>query len=198
MAKKAVALPTVANSIYELLEPLKPTDRIKAINAALTLLGDDLMSAGSSKGKAKDDTRGAADDDDGDGASVEVSIKGRAWMRKYKVTDNQLGEIFDFDSEVVDVIADDVPGSTSKVKTINAYVITGIGEYLKTGDVKFTDQAARTVCKHIGCLNSANHASYMGAKGNLFNGTKKAGWKLTAPGLKKGAELIVAIVSNGE
>jgi hypothetical protein len=196
MAKKAVALPTIANSIYDLLEPLQSPDRLKAINAALTLLGDEVL--GGSKAKAKGHAHGKTDDDDEGGGTVEVSSKGRAWMRKYKVTDDQLGEIFDFDDEAVDVIADDVSGSSAKIKTINAYVITGIGQYLKTGDVKFTDLAARAVCKHIGCLNIANHATYMSAKGNLFNGTKKAGWKLTAPGLKKGAELIAAIVSNGE
>ena len=193
MAKKAIALPTVANSIFDLLEPLQHADRMKAINAALTLLGDEPVGKAKAKKHEEDDDDGAG----GDG-SVEVSAKGRAWMRKYKVTDDQLGEIFDFDGEAVDVIADDVPGNNAKVKTINAYVVTGIGHYLKTGDVKFTDSDARAVCKHIGCLNSANHATYMSAKGNLFNGTKKAGWKLTAPGLKKGAELIAAIVGNGE
>jgi hypothetical protein len=53
MAKKAVALPTVTNSIYTLLEPLDPTDRMRAINAALMLLGDSPISAGGSKGKQK-------------------------------------------------------------------------------------------------------------------------------------------------
>jgi hypothetical protein len=64
--------------------------------------------------------------------------------------------------------------------------------------VKFEDDAARAVCKHMGCLNTANHSSYMGSKKNLFNGSKKVGWKLTAPGLKKGAELVAAIVTGGE
>jgi hypothetical protein len=119
-------------------------------------------------------------------------------MRKYKVTDDQISEVFDLDAEAVDVIAHDVPGDSAKEKTISAYVITGIGQYLKTGEVNFTDEAARAVCKHIGCLNIANHSSYMESRGNLFNGDKKKGWKLTAPGLKKAAELIAAVVGSGE
>jgi hypothetical protein len=193
MAKKAVALPTVANEIYGLLEPLQPADRMKAINAALTLLGDPPMGA-ASKFKLKEDPH-----EDHDEIDVgEVSAKGKAWMRKYKVTANHLGEVFDLDSETVEIIADDVPGKTAKEKTINAYVITGIGQYLKTGDVVFKDNAARAVCKHIGCLNTANHSNYMDSRKNYFGGTKKAGWKMTAPGLKRGAELIAAMVGGGE
>jgi hypothetical protein len=40
MAKKAVSLPAVSNSIYDLLQPLDAADRLRAINAALMLLGE--------------------------------------------------------------------------------------------------------------------------------------------------------------
>jgi hypothetical protein len=132
---------------------------MKAINAALTLLGDDTIDAGSS---ARKKPKGEDHPDDHHGNIGELSSKGRAWMRKYKVTGEQLSEVFDFDGETVDVIADDVPGDNSKVKTINAYVVTGMGEYLKTGEVTFKDDAARAVCKHIGCLNSTNHSPLFG------------------------------------
>jgi hypothetical protein len=193
MAKKAVALPTVANDIYALLEPLLPADRMKAINAALTLLGDVPISGGG-EAKPRDDQ----DEDQGHVDAAKVSSKGKSWMRKYKVTEDQLGEVFDLDDEAIQVIADDVPGRSAKEKTINSYVVTGIGQYLKTGDVKFSDADARAVCKHIGCLNETNHSTYMDSRKNYFGGTKKTGWKLTAPGLKKGAELITAITNGSE
>jgi hypothetical protein len=128
MAKKAVALPAISNSIYDLLKPLDSPDRLRAINAALTLLGDNTMSSGSGKGKLKEDSH----EDEGSGNAADMSSKGRAWMRKYKVTDDQIAEIFDLDGETAEVIADEVPGNSAKVKTINAYVITGIAQYLKT------------------------------------------------------------------
>jgi hypothetical protein len=197
MAKKALGLPAVSNSIYELLEPLETADRLRAINAALTLLGDNSISDAGHKGKTNTSKR-QDEDESGGGESGDISAKGRAWMRKYKVSDDQVAEVFDLDGETAEVIADDVPGDNSKIKTINAYVVTGIAQYLKTGDVKFNDDAARAVCKHMGCLNETNHSKYMSARKNLFNGSKKAGWKLTAPGLKKGAELVAGIVNDGE
>jgi hypothetical protein len=36
----------------------------------------------------------------------------------------------------------------------------------------------------------------MSAKGNLFTGSKDKGWKLTAPGLKRGAELVKVIAQG--
>lgn len=194
MAKKAIALPAISNSIYDLLKPLDSPDRLRAINAALTLLGDTVMGSGG-KAKAKEED---PEDEGSENADFDLSAKGRAWMRRYKVTEDQIGNVFDLDGETAEVIADEVPGDSAKVKTINAYVITGIAHFLKTGDVKFEDDAARAVCKHIGCLNPANHSSYMAAKKNLFNGSKKTGWKLTAPGLRKGAELVTAIVTGDD
>jgi hypothetical protein len=193
MVKKAVSLPAIANAIHDLLEPLDTAVRLRAVNAALTLLGDASISPGG-KAKQKEDVH----EEEGGGDVGELSQKGKAWMRKYNVKGDDLGEVFDLDGETVEVIADDVPGSTAKEKTINAYVITGIGQYLKTGDVKFGDDDARAVCKHIGCLNPTNHSHYMSGRKNYFGGAKKTGWKLTAPGLKKGAELVGAIANGGE
>jgi hypothetical protein len=69
---------------------------------------------------------------------------------------------------------------------------------LTTGDATFDDKAARQLCDDLGCYDSANHSVFMGDKGNLLTGSKKLGWKLTAPGLKHGANLIKQANGNGE
>jgi hypothetical protein len=191
MAKKSVSLPGITSSLYELLQPLEAADRQRAINAALTLLGDSKIPVDA----GRQDNEGG---DDASGRSGHVHVKARSWLRKYGVTEDQIEQVFQLDGETAEVIADDVPAKTFKEKTIQAYLLTGIGNFLKTGEVTFDDGAARAVCKHIGCLNEANHARYLDAKGNLFAGTKKSGWKLTAPGLRKGAELVQAIANGGE
>ena len=42
----------------------------------------------------------------------------------------------------------------------------------------------------MGFFNEGNHAKYMKEKGNVLGGTKDAGWTLTTPGLKSGAEIV--------
>lgn len=191
MAKKAISLPTVANSIYDLLQPLEVADRMKAVNAALTLLGDPAIGGGGKRQQIPEE------DDGGSGGSyAEVHPKARGWLRKYRITTEQLEHVFQLDGDTVEIIADDVPGKSAKEKTIEAYIVTGIGHYLKTGETTFDDTTGRAVCKHIGCLNEGNHARYLALRGNVLGGSKKAGWKLTAPGLKRGAELVQAIAGS--
>jgi hypothetical protein len=61
---------------------------------------------------------------------------------------------------------------------------------LATGNAKVDDETARDLCKKMGFFNEGNHAKYMKEKGNVLGGTKDAGWTLTTPGLKSGAEIV--------
>ena len=65
-----------------------------------------------------------------------------------------------------------------------------------TGDSAFDDKSARALCKGSGCYSDANHSVYIKAKGNKLTGSKDSGWKLTAPGLKFGAELVKQIIGG--
>src|SRR5262245_33425634 len=82
-----------------------------------------------------------------------------------------------------------VPGKNKKEKTINAYVLTGAASLLSSGEPTFTDKSAREVCSDAGCYDANNHAHNLDGKGNLFSGSKKTGWTLTAPGLTHAATL---------
>lgn len=91
------------------------------------------------------------------------------------------------------MIASEIPGKSDREKTINAYILTGVGHFLATGSTDFADSAARKTCTDAGCYGKGNHATYLKAKGSSFTGTKDSGWKLTSPGLKAGADLIKGI-----
>jgi hypothetical protein len=112
------------------------------------------------------------------------------------VSAEQLAHIFHIDGETVDIIADTSPGKNQKDQTINAYVLTGIGEYLKTGEAKFTDKAARESCKKMGCFGETNHSTYLKRPGNIMSGSKESGWTLTGPGLKAAAELVKGMTAE--
>ena len=182
-------LKTLVTGLYDLLEPADPADRQKAIKAAMMMLGD-AVDIGTEKSKK------VVEDHDEGGDDSAFHAKAKPWMRKYGVTAEQLGNTFHVENGVAEVVAHEAPGSNTKQKTINAYVLTGIGQLLATGEAKFDDKAARATCKAMGCLNEGNHATYMKDKGNVLGGSKEAGWTLTGPGLKAGAELVKGLAAE--
>jgi hypothetical protein len=179
-------LKTLVAGLYDLLEPVESADRKKAIKAVMAMLGDDAPIADQKPGKGTD--VGGNEDDDDDNS--DFNAKARTWMSRNKVTADEIAHVFHVDGETVDVIIDTVPGNNTKAQAINAYMLTGIAEFLKTGDSKFTDKAARETCKKLGCYAETNHATHMKRPGNVLSGSKESGWTVTGPGMKAAAELI--------
>jgi hypothetical protein len=180
-------LKTLVSGLYDLLEPAEPADRKKAIKAAMTMLGDDASVADQKPGKG---ASASAGDDDDDDDNAEFNAKARTWMSRNKVTAEEIAHVFHVDGETVDVIVDTVPGKNQKAQAVNAYMLTGIAEFLKTGESKFTDKVARETCKKLGCFAETNHATHMKKPGNVLSGSKESGWSVTGPGMKTAAELI--------
>jgi hypothetical protein len=179
-----VDLKALVTGLYDLLEPADPAERKKAIKAAMTMLSDETnITDDGAKG-------GGAADDDVDDGGLNLNKKATTWMSRNSVTAEQLSDVFHIDGETVDIIAETSPGKNQKDQAINAYLLTGIGEFLKTGETKFTDKAGRDSCKKMGCYGDTNHATYLKRSGNVLSGSKEAGWTVTGPGLKAGAELI--------
>jgi hypothetical protein len=190
MAK--IDIPSVASKLYELLEPLEPPMRKRAVKATLTMLGDDDVDLESEnpKGKRTEETDGGADGSD-------LPRKVQTWMKSHSVSEDHLHHTFHIENGKVELIAGESPGKTGKERTINAYVLAGLTQFLETGETKFDDKGARAVCKSLGCLDESNHAYNLKGKGNLIGGTKDSGWMLTGPGLKAGAELVKSMASAG-
>jgi hypothetical protein len=182
-------IPTIAAELYKLLEPLDPEVRERAIKATIVMLGDNFRVAGSDKSASTD-----IPEDDHDGPRLASKV--RTWMRTHGIAREQLDHVFHLDGGVCEVLPSEAPGKNGKEKTINAYVLTGISAFLQTGETRFDDKTARDVCKAMGCFNEGNHAYYLKGRGNLIGGTKDAGWTLTGPGLKLGAELIKNLASG--
>ncbi|MGT2503896.1 hypothetical protein ACVOMS_29990 [Bradyrhizobium guangxiense] len=166
--------------VVEVLSPLSSEDRARVIKAALALLGDpqSTITAPISVGPKADDVELDA-----------LPSRAKSWMSQQGISAVELQQIFHMEDGVAEFIAT-VPGRNKKEQTYNAYVLTGLGQLLSTGVPVFTDKAARTLCENSGCYDSANHSAHMKDKGNEFTGSKEKGWTLTAPGLKRAAELI--------
>jgi hypothetical protein len=177
----------LVTGLYDLLLPVTDADvRKRAVKSALMMLGDDL---GFVEQKQKGDGGAAAPDDGGDD-HVEFNAKARTWMRQNNVTTAQLSHAF----HGSEVIAHEIPGANKREKTLNTYILTGVGQLLQTGEARFSDDTARQGCEQHGCYDSNNHSKTINKKrGNAFTGTVKSGWQLTTPGLKIGADLVKTI-----
>jgi hypothetical protein len=186
MDKKTKTGPKIAEiavKIVALLEPLSPEDRLKVINGSLTMLGETLIDGAFQPAKPPGGEANKLDQN-----FPGLSPKGTTWAKQNGLTMTQLERVFDITPEGVSVIA--AVGKGKREQTHNAYVLMGVSLLLGSGDTTFDDKAARKLCEDLGCLDIPNHAKYLGEKGNELAGSKDAGWKVTAPGLKHGAELV--------
>jgi hypothetical protein len=185
MEKKTKSGPKIAELVGKtvtLLEPLESDERQKVIKAVLTILGEG-SSSSSGNGSGGAHNSGEA----GQGLSG-TSPRSKTWMQQNGLTADQIEQVFDLTTG--EVIASEVPGKSDKEKTYNAYVLLGIGRLLASGDASFDDKSARKLCESLGCFIRANHSRYMSEKPNVLIGTKEKGWKVTAPGLVRGADVV--------
>lgn len=180
------SLAEAATKLVDILSPFGSEERMRVVQASLTLLGETSTfknQSGATQGVGKQD----GNDDD---STTEMSTQGKVWMKRNNVTIEQLEHCLHFDSGKVEPIA--LPGSATKNidKVINTYLITGLASFLATGEASFSDQTARGFCEHFGCYDGGNHTKNMKGLGNRITGSKSAGWKLTAPGMTAALALV--------
>jgi hypothetical protein len=173
--------------LVEILARLESEQRHRAVSAAFVLLGEP---DGQTNNRANQQ---ASDAPDG------ISPKALGWAKKNSVSTEQLEHVFVVETGGVDVIAARAPGKSKRLQTIESYVLCGLRSFLATGESAFTDEDARAVCKKLGAYDGANHFNYVKGLGNLVTGSKEAGWRLTNPGLARGAQIVKQIVpTNGD
>jgi len=167
--------------LIEILGPLSPEDRARIIRAAMVLLGDPEIKTSPEK---ESGPKFQIDD------AAQLPPRAQLWMKHNNISEEQLQEVFHVGGEDIDIIAAHIPGKSKKEQTFNAYLLSGIKELLSAGNAVFQDKSARSLCESAGCFDAANHATYLKDRGNEFSGSKDKGWSLTAPGLKRAAEIV--------
>jgi hypothetical protein len=118
-----------------------------------------------------------------------VSNAGAAWIKRNGLVSEYLDQYFHIEDGKVTLIGDAI-GSGKREQSINTYLLTGVAALLETGKADFTDKAARDYCMQLGCYDSPNHSNTLSQFGNRLTGSKKVGWKLTAPGLSAAAAIL--------
>jgi hypothetical protein len=165
--------------LVQLLEPLTPDERQRAISAAMILFGQSAPVQSGNQFVFEPHEVGEG-----------ICTKAANWMKKNAITREQLDHVFSIEGDSIDVIAARMPETGKRKQTAQAYVLCGIRTFLRNGDLSFTDTDAREFCNKVGCYDLANHAAYTTSFGNLITGSKESGWRLTNPGLSVGAQII--------
>jgi hypothetical protein len=181
----------IAGKMVSLLEPLTSEERRNVIAGSMALLGENYTPVG-----AAQPTRNSAQynpDSSSEGLPSAISAKASNWVRQNGLTAGQLEQVFEIGASGVPVIASRVPGANKKAQSLNAYVIYGLSRLLATGEAVFQDKDARALCESLGCYDPSNHSNTLANKGNLFSGNKSDGWRLTSPGLARGAQLVTEL-----
>src|SRR5438128_2666184 len=139
----------VTATIVEALMPLQSEERQRVVQAALTLLGETPLKAGNSRVTDLPDSE-----------NEDLPPRARTWMKQNALSKDQLLQVFQIDAEGVDVIAE-IPGKINREKVRNAYVLLGVARLLSTGEPKFDDKAARSLCENSGFFDGTNHMKFM-------------------------------------
>ncbi|WP_440641197.1 hypothetical protein ACSHT2_08660 [Bradyrhizobium sp. PUT101] len=126
-----------------------------------------------------------------------VSSKGALWMRQNGLTALHLSEVFHFEDSGAEIIASEVPGSSTRDKVKNAYVLLGLSNFLVNGTPTVGDKAGRSVCERFGIYDKTNHSKAFKG-GNELTGSANAGWTVTAPGLRHAATLVKQISKSDD
>lgn len=175
----------IFTALVDLLTPLSSDERRRTVGAVFVLLGE------TAPPSSKDNLEQNADD------APSLPPKARQWMKQNGLSRDTLDQVFHVENGNAETLAE-APGKSQKEKTINAYVLAGAAQLLANGEAHFTDKAARQICITSGCFSSTNHATYLKDKGSDFTGSRESGWLLTAPGLKRAANLIKLIAGSHE
>lgn len=170
----------LALEIYNLLSPYTSESRQRAMQAAMTLLGEtgtqsQVMSAATQ-----------AADVFGD---LKLGPKALKWANKQGVTRAMLEEVFHLTGGEMDIIADSVPGSSKREMTVNCYLLAGVRGLLKTDVPSLDESDAIRVCKRLTAYDRNNHTSNRASVGNRMSGSKPT-FTLTGPGETAAADLI--------
>lgn len=182
--------------IIKILMPLKSEDRRRTVAAAMLFLGETAEPAPVAGAPAERKMAAAgAGNGGGDGS---YSAAANRWMEQYGVSSEELARVFHFNGDGSFDIHD-VHGKSKKDRTLNAYILTGLGKYLASNEKAFDDPMARDFCEKLGCYDAANHASHLKKhRGGEFSGDKSKGYVLTPHGTKRGATLVKELASAAE
>jgi hypothetical protein len=141
-----------------------------------------------------------ADEHSGNEQSIEglegVSPIAQKWMRRNGFSESQLSLLFSIGGDEIDLVAQSVPGKTTKQKFRNILLLQGAASYLSGGAPRIDYNKLKQALGHYGADPEKNMWAYLKSLSAEVSGTTASGFVLTARGMNASTELIKEIVGK--
>jgi hypothetical protein len=180
----------LALEIYKLLAPHPSEIRVRAIQSAMTSLGE-LAQLPSQAG-----TKPAVGvvQTDGEFAELNFGPKALKWVQRYNITRAMLEEVFLL-ADRVEISASSVPGTSRREMTVNCYLLVGLRNLLRSDVSSVDDSDAIAECKRMAAYDKNNHTANRQSVGNKMSGARP-NFTLTGPGETAAAELVKQMTAS--
>lgn len=119
-----------------------------------------------------------------------VSPVAQRWIQRNGLRAEQLSSIFSLGGDEIDLVANKVPGGSSKARMRSVLLLKGVAAYLGGGAARFTHDKVKETCVHYDAYDSANFATYLKKLVAEVSGSKESGYTLTARGLANAVVLV--------
>lgn len=181
----------LALEIYNILFPHSSEVRLRAIQSAITSLGESVVP------QRNDAVRSlsAFVDVEGEFGDLKLGSKALKWAQKHGVTRAMLDEIFHFSDNQVEITANSIPGQSRREMTINCYLLCGLRGLLKDDVPSLDETEAIAICKRLTAYDKNNHTTNRQAVGNKMSGNRPR-FTLTGPGETAAAELVKQMTNS--
>ena len=183
----------VALKLYDILEPLPPEVRNRAITAVRALLGEPEQAAPQKTSPNGMENLG---DSSSEFSDLKIGPRAMKWIQKHSLTRKILDEVFHLADADTVVTASRVLGNSKREMTQNCYLLLGACGLIKSESSNIDDSEAIALCKRFAAYDKNNHPTFRKEMGNKMTGDKSQ-LTLTAPGEIAAAEMMIKAMSNG-
>jgi hypothetical protein len=122
--------------------------------------------------------------------SLGYGSKAVAYMKRSRLTDEEIRSAFHLDGASGSVIVPTVPGPTGGKKLRQVAGLFGLLKLLTTDDAKFTSDEFREVLRQYDAYDQPNFSTYLKKNKDVVLGNSKSGFSVTSVGL----DLAVAVL----
>jgi hypothetical protein len=119
-----------------------------------------------------------------------ISPVAQRWIQRNGLRAEQLSSIFSLGGDEIDLVANKVPGKSSRAKMRSVFLLKGVAAYLGGGAARFAHDKVKETCVHYDAYDSANFAKHLKEFAPEISGSKESGYTLTARGLANAAGIV--------
>lgn len=124
-----------------------------------------------------------------------ISPVAQRWMQRNGFRAEQLTLIFSVGGDEIDLVANKVPGKSTRARMRSVFLLKGVAAYLAGGAPRFPHDKAKETCMHYDAYDGPNFSTYLKGFAPEISGSKESGYTLTPRGLTGAVTLLKEMVT---